>query len=106
MSKKNLAGYEARAEVLKALAHPTRLFIVDVLANGSKNVSQLTELIGDDMSTVSKHLALLKSAGIVAGEKSGVQIVYKLKMPCVLNFFGCVETVLKEKGRELLKVVK
>jgi ArsR family transcriptional regulator len=91
---------EARARVMKALAHPTRLFIVDELSRGERCVCDLTEKIGADVSTVSKHLSLLKGAGIVLDDKRGVQVFYRLRVPCILNFFGCVEAVLEELERE------
>ena len=91
---------EARARVMKALAHPTRLFIVDELSRGERCVCELTDGIGADMSTVSKHLSVLKGAGIVSDDRRGVQVFYRLRVPCILNFFGCVEAVLEEVGRE------
>jgi len=91
---------EARAKVMKALAHPTRLFIVEELSRGERCVCELTEKVGADVSTVSKHLSLLKGAGIVLDDKRGVQVFYRLRVPCILNFFGCVEAVLEEVGRE------
>jgi DNA-binding transcriptional ArsR family regulator len=91
---------EARATVMKALAHPTRLFIVDELSRGERCVCDLTEKVGADVSTVSKHLSVLKSAGIVLDDKRGVQVFYRLRVPCILNFFGCVEAVLEEVGRD------
>jgi ArsR family transcriptional regulator len=90
--------YLQRAKVMKALAHPTRLFIVDQVAEGEKCVCELTEMIGADMSTVSKHLSVLKEAGIVSDEKRGLQVFYRLRVPCVLNIFGCVEGVLDSQG--------
>lgn len=90
---------EARASVIKALAHPSRLFIVDELSRGERCVCELTEMIGADVSTVSKHLALLKKAGVVLDERRGQQVFYRLRVPCILNFFGCVEVVLNEVGR-------
>ena len=91
---------EARSKVMKALAHPTRLFIVDELSRGERCVCDLTEKIGADVSTVSKHLTVLKRAGIVRDDKRGVQVFYRLRVPCILNFFGCVEAVLEEVGRD------
>jgi DNA-binding transcriptional ArsR family regulator len=96
MDAKTLARYEARAKIVKALAHPSRLLILDELARRKERcVCDLTELIGADMSTVSKHLSLLKGAGLVEIEKRGTQIWYRLRCPCVTDFFRCVETVLK-----------
>ena len=91
---------EHRARVMKALAHPSRLFIVDELSRGERCVCELTEMIGVDVSTVSKHLAVLREAGLVLDERRGVQIFYRLRVPCILNFFGCVEAVLEETARD------
>ena len=86
--------YEARAKIMKAMAHPSRLMMVDALSHGEQCVCELTALVGHDMSTVSKHLKVLKDAGIVEGEKRGKQAYYRLKVPCVLNFFHCMESVV------------
>ena len=88
--------YEARARILKALAHPSRLMMVDELSRGERCVCELTALVGSDISTVSKHLSLLKSAGIVEREKRGLQVFYRLHAPCVLDFFGCLETARRQ----------
>ena len=93
------AQMEGRAGVMKALAHPSRLFIVDELSRGERCVCELTEMVGADVSTVSKHLSVLKRAGIVLDDKRGAQVFYRLRVPCILNFFGCVEAVLDEMGR-------
>jgi len=85
--------YEAKARMMKALAHPTRLFMVEELAKGERCVCELRDMVGADISTVSKHLALLKAAGIVADDKRGLKVFYRLKTPCVLGFFDCVEQV-------------
>jgi DNA-binding transcriptional ArsR family regulator len=96
---KTLARYESRARVMKALAHPTRLFLVDELARGERCVCDLTAMIGADISTVSKHLALLKNAGIVAVEKRGAQVFYTLRTPCVRSWPSCIEGVLEADAR-------
>jgi ArsR family transcriptional regulator len=96
---------EARSRVMKALAHPTRLFIVDELSRGERCVCELTDGIGADVSTVSKHLSVLKGAGIVLDDRRGVQVFYRLRVPCILNFFGCVEAVIEEVDREHSRAV-
>lgn len=87
------AEYKAQARVLKALAHPTRLFIVDELARGERCVCDLTRLIGLAMPSVSRHLSQLKHAGLIEDEKRGLRVFYRLRVPCVLNFFKCLEAV-------------
>ncbi|MEA1981892.1 MAG: metalloregulator ArsR/SmtB family transcription factor [candidate division Zixibacteria bacterium] len=94
MNKKNKLKYQARAEIIKAMAHPTRLLFIDELSKGERCVCELRDMIGADMSTVSKHLSVLKNAGIVESDKRGLQVFYSLKVPCILNFFGCVEDVM------------
>ena len=97
--------YEARARIIKAMAHPSRLLIVDELSRGERCVCELTEMIGADVSTVSKHLSILRNAGIISDEKRGVQVFYTLKCPCVLNFFSCVEGVIETASREQAKLI-
>ena len=95
--------YRNRAAILKALAHPTRMFLVEELSRGERCVCDLTAMVGADVSTVSKHLALLKHTGLVRDEKRGTQVFYSLRVPCVLNFFGCVEAVLEANAKEALE---
>ena len=88
--------YEARARIAKALAHPSRLLMLDALNEGELCVCELTKLVGDDQSTVSKHLAVLRNAGIVDLRKDGPMTFYRLKVCCLHGFWQCVETVLKQ----------
>jgi len=106
MDSKTQALYEARTRILKAIAHPTRLFMVDELSRGERCVGELTNLVGADASTISKHLAVLKNAGLVTDEKRGVQVFYRLRVPCICNFFGCVESVLQANAQEQLALVE
>jgi ArsR family transcriptional regulator len=100
------ARYEARARVTKALAHPTRIFIIDQLSLGELCVCELQEKIGADMSTVSKHLALLRNAGIVRDERRGTQVYYTLLATCVPRLLQCVENVVKDNARRHVEVAK
>ncbi len=92
--------FAARAKILKALAHPSRLYIVEELQKGERCVCDFAVEIGVDMSTVSKHLSVLKQAGIVSDDKRGNQVFYQLRVPCILDFFGCVESVLKVQAKD------
>lgn len=95
MDKKISAKYEEQARIIKALSHPSRLIVMDELHKGRKNVSELTELIGSDTSTVSKHLSVLKNVGLVFAVKEGTTVYYNLRMPCILDFFNCIESVIE-----------
>ena len=83
-----------RAEIFKALGHPARLAMVVALGEGERCVCELQKLVGTDMSTVSKHLTVLRSAGLVEPEKRGKQVFYSLKLPCTLGFVDCVDRAL------------
>lgn len=98
--------YEARARIIKALGHASRLMMIDELSRGERCVCELRELVGADLSTVSKHLSVLRNAGIVEDDKRGVQVFYRLKVPCLLNFFGCVEAVLNNQVREARRMIQ
>jgi ArsR family transcriptional regulator len=104
MDAKLQARYETRAKIVKAMAHPTRMFIVDELSrSGQRCVCELTEMVGADISTVSKHLSVLKNAGILADEKRGNQVYYSLRVPCILEFFRCIEAVLESNGQKKVR---
>ncbi len=105
MDPKVKAKYKARAKIIKAMSHPTRLFIVDKLSQGEQNVCDLTEMVGDDISTISRHLSVLKDAGIVTDERMGTRIFYFLRVPCVLDFFSCVESILKTNAEDQAMLV-
>lgn len=93
MNKEDKKNYEAKAEIFKALAHPTRLWIVDQLADGEKCVCEFVDKLDVDFSTISKHLSVLRHAGIVESDKRGKQVFYSLKVTCVLGFMKCVDAV-------------
>ena len=95
-AKYPIERYEARARIAKALAHSSRLLMLDALADGEMCVCELTELVGADQSTVSKHLAVLKQAGIVADRKEGTMTFYRLKVGCLRGFWQCLESVLRD----------
>lgn len=100
MDEQTRARLEARARIIKAMAHPTRLLFVEELASGERCVCELNDMVDADVSTISKHLSVLKNAGIVRDEKRGSRVFYSLRTPCVLNFFSCVEGVLEEQAKE------
>ena len=100
MTEKEKILYEAKAKVLKALSHPTRLWMAERLSAGEMCVCEFVDQVDADFSTISKHLSVLKQAGIVADEKRGKQVWYTLKVPCVLNFMECVEAVIANNAKE------
>lgn len=97
--KHPIERYQARARIAKALGHPSRLVMLDALTDGELCVCDLTELVGADQSTVSKHLSVLRQAGIVSDRKQGTMTFYRLKVSCLGGFWQCIESVLKENLR-------
>ena len=89
--------YRQQARVLKSLANDSRLMMIDRLKEGECTVSELTEMVGTDQSTVSKHLALLRAHGIVDDRRDGNNVYYRLLVPCVLDFFVCASRVLRKR---------
>jgi len=87
-SKKQI---EAQSAVFKALGHPARLCMVHALGQGERCVCELRDLVDLDMSTVSKHLSVLRNAGVVSGEKRGNWMFYRLRLPCVAGFLDCLQ---------------
>jgi ArsR family transcriptional regulator len=96
MKTKGISFYERRATIAKALGHPSRLMIVDALQEKERCVCELTDLVGADQSTVSRHLSVLKNAGLVDTRKEGPMIYYRLRVKCLEGFFTCIEAVLRE----------
>jgi ArsR family transcriptional regulator len=106
MNAREKALIEAKANVLKALGHPTRLWMAEQLAGGEKCVCELVEDIDADFSTVSKHLTVLKQAGVVIDEKRGKHVYYRLKVPCILQFMPCIEAVIEATAQQHIELVE
>ncbi len=95
MTERELMFSRARADVLKALAHPSRLYMVEKIREKPHCVCELTELVGADTSTVSKHLSLLKAAGIVSDRKEGTTVYYSLACDCIDDILMGVENIVR-----------
>jgi len=91
-----------KAEVLKALGHPTRLALVECLGRqGEQCVCVLAELVAcADRTTISKHLAILRAAGIVSDRKEGLKVFYRLSRPCVNRILTCIEQMVLSRVRQ------
>jgi len=86
-----------KAEVFKALSHPTRLFIIDAIKDKRMSVKELSEIVEIDISTMSKHLNILKNNKIIQGEKVKNFVYYRLAIPCVLEFMKCAVKTINKK---------
>ena len=106
INKKQKALIEAKANILKALGHPTRLWMAEQLGDGEKCVFELAEFIDADTSTISKHLSVLKQAGVVVDEKRGKMVYYRLRVPCILDYVHCIDKVIQAKIGDHLELLK
>ena len=95
MNKKERNRSEIVAAVFKALGHPSRVFIIDKLRGGDRCVHELAAEIGADMSTVSRHLSILKKTGIITDRKEGTTVFYSLTCDCLSQMLSGVENIIK-----------
>lgn len=84
--------FDELSETFKALAHPARLAIVHALADGPVCACDLAHMANSTASTTSRHLTVLRHAGIISNDRQGQQIFYRLERPCVLTFMDCCQT--------------
>lgn len=98
--------YERQAEVIKAISSPVRLAILEILNEGDLCVCDIAARVKCERSNVSRHLAVMVNAGILSYRKQGLNVIYSLKTPCVLNFLGCISQVLKDRANEQRKLVR
>jgi len=89
------------AEVLKAVAHPLRLQIVEVLKDGELSVGEITDALGEKQAITSQQLNLMKARGVLASRREGAKVYYRIENPNVVRVLGCVYNYCetKQKGR-------
>ncbi len=100
-TKAGLRQLKGRAAVFKALGHPDRLRILGELAEGERCVCDLVKSVGSSWSTVSRHLSVLKAAGVLADEKRGLQVFYRMALPCVSTFMDCLDAARQGESVEV-----
>ena len=106
LSKKEQLLFEKQSKIVKAMAHPLRIAVVDFLKNGPQCVCDIAEYLGSERSNVSRHLSVLVNAGLLEYHKEGLKVIYRLKTPCILEFFSCVTACLKQQVKENEKLFK
>jgi len=95
---------EHKAIILKALAHPLRIRMFEALAEGEKTVGELVTITGEKEANTSRHLAVLRNAGLVATRKEGLNVYYSNKMPCLLSMLSCVDQAVCDIADEHMKI--
>jgi ArsR family transcriptional regulator len=98
--------FEKQAEIARAIAHPLRIAIIDFLKDGDQCVCDIAEYVGSERSNVSRHLSVMANAGLLEYRKDGLKVIYKLKFTCIVNFFSCVGSVLKQQAKDSEKLLK
>ena len=93
-----------QAEVFKALGHPGRMAIIHALAGGEVCACELASVAGCAASTASRHLTVLRHAGLIHDERRGQQIFYRLTCPCVLTFAECINRVDAGENVQTLQI--
>lgn len=95
----NRKHIDEQAKIFKALGHPSRLLMAEALSHGPMCVCDLQKLVGADMSTISRHLSVLKGADIVSDEKKGQNVYYSLKLTCLSQFLNCTAASLDKQAQ-------
>ncbi|MHC4716013.1 MAG: ArsR/SmtB family transcription factor [Planctomycetota bacterium] len=98
--------YELKAGVIQAAGHPIRLAILDFLRGGEQCVCDIAEHVEAERSNVSRHLAVLTKAGLLASRKDGLKVMYSVKCACILDFLACVTDVLREQLKDQRAVLR
>ena len=88
---------EAKAEIFKALGHPSRLTMVEALGKGPRCVCDLVEMVPGSQPTISRHLDVLLKAGVVRRRREGVKMIYELATPCILRTLPCVTEAIRRR---------
>jgi len=106
LNKSKQLLFEKQAEVAKAIAHPLRIAIIHFLKDGERCVCDIAEQIGSERSNVSRHLSVMVNAGVLEYRKEGLKVIYRLKTPCILDFFSCVTRVLKQQAKDSERLLR
>jgi len=97
--------FQKQADIAKAITHPLRIAIMDFLKDGEQCVCDIAEYVGSERSNVSRHLSVMVNAGVLEHRKEGLRVIYKLKTPCILEFFACMTTCLKQQAKDSEKLL-
>lgn len=98
--------YNKQAQILKALAHPVRIAILDFLKDGEQCVCDIAKYAGSERSNVSRHLAVMVSAGVLEYRKKGLWVMYRLRNSCILDFFSCLTVCLKQQAKDRERLLR
>ena len=92
--------YEIQAEIFKAIGHPIRLQIVKFLQDGEHTVTEIVRAVNAEQSNVSRHLSLLRQAGVLSSRKEGLKVYYSLRIPTLTQMLSCVNDVVRSRLKD------
>ena len=98
--------YKLKTNIIKALANPTRLMIIDYLRDGEKCVCEIVEQLNEEQSNISKSLGILKSNGLIKDRKEGLNVYYRLNLCCINEFFCCLDNIITENLNQQKELVE
>lgn len=96
---------QVKAEFFKALAHPLRIRIIELLAEGDKSVNELQALLGSEGSSVSQQLTVLRAKQIVSGTKDGAKVIYSLRDPAIADVLKAAKIVITNQFADTLALL-
>jgi len=105
VTKRKQLLFEKQAQIVKAIAHPLRIAVLDFLKDGPQCVCDIAEHVRSERSNVSRHLSVMVAAGALESHKEGLKVIYALKTPCVLECLSCLAAVLKQQAKENQRVL-
>ncbi len=94
-----------KADFFKALAHPLRIHILELLCDGEKNVNELQSLLGSEGSSVSQQLMVLRSKNIVVGRKEGNKVVYSLRDPLMKELLEVAKNIFSNQLTDTINML-
>ena len=97
---------ELKAEVLKTLAQPTRLKILELLRNGEKCICEIVPAINGEQSNISRHISLMQKSNLVTTRKDGVKVMVKVRDPKIFEILDSVNLLLKKQIQETGKLIQ
>jgi len=97
---------ELKAEILKALAQPTRLKILEILRNGEKCICEIVPAINGEQSNISRHISLMQKSHLVTTRKDGVKVMVKVKDPKIFEILDNISLLLKKQIVETGKLIQ
>jgi ArsR family transcriptional regulator len=105
LTQKKRLLFEKQAEIAKALAHPLRIAILDFLKDSEQCVCDIAVHVGSERSNISRHLSVMTRFGVLEHRKEGLKVIYKLKTPCLCDFFSCMTACLKQQLKDNKKLL-